>query len=201
MAEAPPPRSSLAALAGALAAGSPAVADGVALAERASHMRLALRLDPAAAGAREAVCAVLGLAPPLAPNTAAAADGRAILWLGPDEWLVTGPSDERAAVARALQEALAGHHHALTDVSAQSAVLVLSGGRVREVLAKGCRLDLHARSFAPGACAQTTLAKAQVLLYRPGAAPTCEIAVRNSFAVYLVTWLLDAMAEYRGGAP
>ena len=201
MAEAPPPRSPLAALAGALAAGSPAVADGVALAERASHMRLALRLDPAAAGAREAVCAVLGLAPPLAPNTAAAADGRAILWLGPDEWLVTGPSDERAAVARALQEALAGHHHALTDVSAQSTVLVLSGGRAREVLAKGCRLDLHARSFASGACAQTTLAKAQVLLYRPGAAPTCEIAVRNSFAVHLVTWLLDAMAEYRGGAP
>lgn len=200
MAEAPPPRSPLAALAGALAAGPPAGAAGVALAERVPHMRLALRLDPAA-GAREAVCAVLGLAPPLAPNTAAAADGRAILWLGPDEWLVTGPSDERAAVTRALQEALAGHHHALTDVSAQSAVLVLSGGRAREVLAKGCRLDLHARSFAPGAYAQTTLAKAQVLLYRPGAAPTCEIAVRNSFAVYLVAWLLDAMAEYRGGAP
>ena len=27
--------------------------------------------------------------------------------------------------------------------------------------------------------------------------PTYEITVRNSFAHYLATWLLDAMAEYR----
>ncbi len=208
MAEAPPPRSPLAALAGARLAAAAAGAEDVAhagaeevsLAERGPHMRLALRLEPEAAGARDAVRAVLGLAPPLAPNTAAAAAGRAVLWLGPDEWLATGPFDERSPRARALREALAGHHHAVTDVSAQSAVLVLSGGRAREVLAKGCRLDLHPRSFAPGACAQTTLAKAQVLLYRPGAPPAYEIAVRNSFAVYLATWLLDAMAEYRDGA-
>lgn len=199
MAEALPPRSPLAALAGALPAGSDA--EGVTLAARGPHMRLALRFDPAAEDARDAVRAVLGLAPPLAPNTGAAAAGRAVLWLGPDEWLATGPLDEGAARARALREALAGHHHAVTDVSAQSAVLVLSGARAREVLAKGCRLDLHARSFAPGACAQTTLAKAQVLLHRPGAPPVYEIAVRNSFAVYLATWLLDAMAEYRDGAP
>ena len=35
---------------------------------------------------------------------------------------------------------------------------------------------------------------------RPGAPPAYEIAVRNSFAVYLATWLLDAMAVYWGGA-
>ena len=109
MAEAPPPRSPLAALAGArpaaAAAGAEDVAhagaEDVALAERGPHMRLALRLEPAVAGARDAVRAVLGLAPPLAPNTAAAAAGRAVLWLGPDEWLATGPFDERATRARA----------------------------------------------------------------------------------------------------
>ena len=61
MAEAPPPRSPLAALADTLpaaaAAGAEDVAhagaEGVALAERGPHMRLALRLEPAAAGARD----------------------------------------------------------------------------------------------------------------------------------------------------
>ena len=62
---------------------------------------------------------------------------------------------------------------------------------------KGCRLDLHPRAFAPGACMQTALARAQVILHQSDDAPTYEITVRNSFAVYFATWLLDAMAQYR----
>ena len=77
------------------------------------------------------------------------------------------------------------------------ATLALSGARAREVLMKGCRLDLHPRAFAPGACMQTALAKANVILHRTGDEPAYEITVRNSFSVYLATWLLDAMAEYR----
>ena len=77
------------------------------------------------------------------------------------------------------------------------ATLALSGPRAREVLMKGCRLDLHPRAFKPGGCMQTALARAQAILHRTDDAPTYEITVRNSFSVYLATWLLDAMAEYR----
>ena len=77
------------------------------------------------------------------------------------------------------------------------ATLALSGPRAREVLMKGCRLDLHPRAFTPGTCVQTALAKANVILHQTDDAPSYEITVRNSFSVYLATWLLDAMAEYR----
>ncbi|MCY4405074.1 MAG: hypothetical protein OXC15_01800 [Rhodospirillaceae bacterium] len=195
MAEAPAPRSALAALADALAG---ARADGVTLADQPARVRLNLRLDPEDAEALTAAGAALGGSLPRTPNTAAATiNGWTLLWLGPDEWLVTGPAGDGAGLEEALQARLDGHHHALTDVSAMYATLALSGPRAREVLMKGCRLDLHPRTFGPGTCIQTSLARGHVILHQTDDAPSYEITVRNSFSAYLATWLLDAMAEYR----
>ena len=195
MAEAPAPRSPLAALADTLAE---AGAGDAVLAERADRARLNLRLDPEDADALTAAGAALGGALPLAPNTATTtAGGWSLLWLGPDEWLATGPAAGGGALADALGSALESKHHALGDVSAMYATLALSGPRAREVLMKGCRLDLHSRAFSAGTCVQTALAKANVILHQTDDAPAYEITVRNSFAHYLATWLLDAMAEYR----
>ena len=195
MAEAPAPRSPLAGLADAI---GETRADGVVLEERPARTRLNLRLDPEDADALTAAGAALGGALPREPNTTAATvDGWTVLWLGPDEWLVCGPAVEGAALQDALGAALAGRHHAVCDVGAMYATLALSGPRAREVLMKGCRLDLHPRAFKPGGCMQTALARAQAILHHTDDAPTYEITVRNSFSVYLATWLLDAMAEYR----
>ncbi len=59
------------------------------------------------------------------------------------------------------------------------------------MLAQGCSLDLD--RLAPGGCAQTLLARAQVLLYRVDAG-TFGILVRPSFTPYLREWLQDALA-------
>ena len=195
MAEPPAPRSPLAGIADALAA---ARADGVTLAERPTRARLNLRLDPEDADTLTAAGATLGGSLPRTPNTVATTvNGKSLLWLGPDEWLLTGPAEEGAALEEALRDRLDGRHHALTDVSAMYATLALSGPLAREVLMKGCRLDLHPRAFAPGACVQTALARANVILHQTDDAPSYEITVRNSFSVYVASWLLDAMAEYR----
>ncbi|MDE0052412.1 MAG: hypothetical protein OXO52_21725 [Rhodospirillales bacterium] len=195
MVEAPAPQSPLASLADALAG---AGAADVTLAEQVGRARLNLRLDAGDAEALTAAGAVLGGALPLTPNTAAVTvDGCSVLWLGPDEWLVTGPAERGGAIADALRARLVGRHHGLTDVSAMYVTFALSGPRAREVLMKGCRLDLHARAFPAGACVQTALARANVILHRTGDGPAYEITVRNSFAHYLASWLLDAMAEYR----
>ena len=194
MAEAPAPRSPLAGIADALAA---ARADGVTLADRSARARFNLRLDPKDADALTAAGAILGGSLPRTPNTAASTvNGKTLLWLGPDEWLVTGPAAEGAALGDALGVRLDGRHHALTDVSAMYATLALSGPRAREVLMKGCRLDLRPRAFSAGTCVQTALARANVILHQTGDAPAYEITVRNSFAHYLASWLLDAIAEY-----
>ena len=82
-------------------------------------------------------------------------------------------------------------------MSANRTVLELAGPRAREVLTKGCSLDLHPRAFGPGRCAQTALARTQVILEaapRPHGLPASPL-VRRSFAAYLAAWLLDATAE------
>jgi heterotetrameric sarcosine oxidase gamma subunit len=117
--------------------------------------------------------------PPLAPNTFA--DGA--LWLGPDEWLVLGAHEQDYA-----------DQPAAVDVSANRVCLELAGEGAADVLARGCALDLHSSVFPPGRCAQTLLARAQVILYRTDE-HAFRLLVRPSFADYVRAWLRDAGAR------
>jgi sarcosine oxidase subunit gamma len=118
---------------------------------------------------------------PTEPNTWIADAERELLWLGPDEWLVAGEPDASMA------DALAGIHHSLVDVSANRAVLDLLGADRSELLAAGCGLDLHPRSWRHGMCAQTLLGRIPVLLQERTEAT--RVFVRSSFAGSLVGFL------------
>lgn len=121
---------------------------------------------------------------PRDPNTTRPRPGGSILWLGPDEWLVTGGPGTAAAIADAQTRLLAGVPHAVVDVSANRAVLDLAGPGVRDLLSTGCAIDLHPRVWRTGMCAQTVFARAQVILeQRDG---VTRVFVRPSFADYLV---------------
>lgn len=128
----------------------------------------------------------LPFAPPSA-NTVTTWEGRDVLWLGPDGWLVVAEPDEAITIARELQEALAGHHHSVLDVSANRIVLELVDGL--EALSSGCGLDLHPSRWMPGMCAQTLFGGAQVILHQRDERTT-RVFVRPSFAGYLVDRLL-----------
>lgn len=158
--------------------------------------QLDLRGAPDDAGFRAAARGALGFDLPTVPNTVAFGGNLAALWLGPDEWLIAGPFDEVARLAEALKSALQDVRSALVDVSAARTVLELTGPWARDVLEKGCPLDLHPRAFGPGRCAQTVLARAQVVLEQTDETPAYRLFVRASFARYLAHWLADAMAEY-----
>ena len=175
-------------------------ADGPSLCERPFTAKLNLRGDPADAGFRSAVEAALGVPLPVAPNTAAGGGAVTVLWLGPDEWLVSGAAGREAGLAADLRAALGETLCAVTDVTEAQTIIALGGARARAVLRKGCRIDLHPRAFRPGQCAQTALAKAQVLLHQTGDAPDYDIYVDRSFAEYLWLWLDDASLEFRHGA-
>ena len=111
---------------------------------------------------------------PTVPNTMSRYRDGTALWLGPDEWLVVGADAQGV------------------DVSAQYTTIVLTGPAVLDVLAHGCALDLE--RFGPGTCAQTMLARANVILAALSA-DEMRIHVRASFARYLAAWLLDAAQE------
>jgi sarcosine oxidase subunit gamma len=161
--------------------------DGVALPEPARELPFLAQV-----AVRASVPAAVALGLPVAPNTATAD----ALWLGPDEWLLVGAQgSERELAARAL----GGGADSVVEVSAQRAVVELGGPNAADVLAKGCSLDLE-RALAPGRCAQTLLARAQVNLHRPDELERYRIFVGASFATYLAAWLADAAAEYAGTA-
>ena len=139
--------------------------------------------------------AVYGTPLPTTPNTwTPTADGR-LVWLGPDEWLLTSTGTAPHLLEEELREQLRPVGGTAVDVSAQRIGLRISGARAREVLAKGCSIDLHPRAFPAGRSAQTTLGLAGVVLLSLGE-DGFAVLVRSSFAGYLATWLLDASLEY-----
>ena len=145
--------------------------------------QVSLRLDPALADR-------VPFPLPLAPNNAWEDGPRAALWLGPDEWLVLGPANAGAEIAAVIDAALDGLHRSVIDLSANRVAIELGGPGRFDLLSKGCSIDLHPLVWTAGMCAQTLLAKTQVVLHER--ADTTGLLVRSSFADYLVDWLLAA---------
>lgn len=168
------------------------------LGERAGLAHINLRGDPGDAGFLAAAEGVLGCALALTPNTFHEADGIRVYWLGPDEWLVVASGEEddlEDKLADALRAAFAGRHTAVTAVGHGQTMLVIGGREARHLLAQGCPLDLHERSFGIGRCAQSHLVKAGVTLAQVSAEPVFELIVRRSFADYVWKWLQHTAGE------
>ena len=180
-----------------------AAADGrtddaaVTIAERPFLGHLNLRGNPEDAAFTSAAESVLGFDLPTKPNTTAANDDLLALWLGPDEWHVVTPPAAQTPLLDSLKAAFDGMHFAVTDVTGGQTVITVSGPRACDVLSKGCPLDLHPTVFKPTHCAQTLLAKANVIIHCvDDSPPTFELIVRRSFAEYTSSWLYDAALEY-----
>jgi sarcosine oxidase subunit gamma len=116
---------------------------------------------------------------------------RAALWLGPDEWLLLAPEADAAVVAPALTAALSQLPHSLVDVSHRQCAFRVAGPQAASLLAAGCPLDLDAGAFPPGMCTRTTLAKAQIVLWRTGA-EAFRVEAWRSFAAYVSQFLVEA---------
>lgn len=156
-----------------------------------------LRLDPADVAARTAVESIVGPLP-TEPNTVQGGSDAAVLWLGPDEWLIVDPTVQAAALEAQIRDALAAAPEAavaIVDVSANRTTLELARPDAADILASGCSLDLHPRAFGPGRCSQTLVGRAGVILWQTADAPrpTYRLLVRPSFAAYLGAWLMDAI--------
>ncbi len=147
-----------------------------------------LRVPPDSPAAGR-IADALGAALP-APNTVASG-AHTVLWLGPDEWLVVGEGAKEL-----LDRAVGPDFASVVDVSANRTTFELSASWARDLLEKGMSIDLHPRVFGPGRCAQTLLARAQVIVQQVDDRPTYHVLVRGSFAPYLAAWLADAASEF-----
>ncbi|MFD5475403.1 sarcosine oxidase subunit gamma [Streptomyces sp. NPDC127105] len=168
---------------------------GVSLTEWPFITMVSLRVDPASAAAGR-IGSVLGAPLPDHCGQTAQSGPHTAVWLGPDEWLVLSQGDGPVLAAELL-DALAGDPGSVVDVSANRTTLELSGPSARQVLEKGCVLDVHPRSFGPGRAVSTQVGPVPVVLWQTGDT-TYRLFPRSSFADYLARWLIDAMSEYQG---
>ncbi|HET7200407.1 MAG TPA: sarcosine oxidase subunit gamma family protein [Burkholderiales bacterium] len=121
-------------------------------------------------------------------------DGRAMLWLGPDERLLIGPADADSEMLRLLQHALAGMDHSLVEVSHAQTAIEVSGPGAPAALNIGCPLDLDPASFPVDMCTRTVFAKAQIVMWRTGP-ETFRVETARSFAPYVTELLALAARE------
>ena len=167
-------------------------ADVIVITDLSDCGKLNLRCKPAASSL---LIKYLGSPLPEAPNTVSKNGDRRILWLGPDEFLVLVKAGEDDTLSTIIGVALANQHHAATIVTDGLSCIQLDGTAVRDLLAKGCALDLHPTKFTEGMCAQSLLATVGVTIFCDGAT-SVRLICRTSFLDYVIAWLKDAASEY-----
>jgi len=159
--------------------------------------RCILQADPAAL---ELAARALGLGADVGAGGGVAHATGALLWLGPDERLLLGNTDEPSsstlapALAATLAPALDGLTYSLIDVSHRQIGLRLRAPFAAALLNCACPQDLDAEAFPPGLCSRTLYGKAEIVLWRLEV-EEFRIEVWRSYADYLTESLVEAAKD------
>lgn len=123
----------------------------------------------------------------------AAARTTLVLGVRPERWLLlSAPALPGVALAN-WRVPCAGCAAAI-ELSSALTALHLAGPAVPDVLARGCRLDLHPAAFVPGSAAATSMAQVPVLL---AALPAGWLLLTpSSTARHLRDWLAATAAPF-----
>jgi sarcosine oxidase subunit gamma len=147
-----------------------------------------------AALAPSAVTEVLGGAWPQKTGTFAGG-GVDTICVGPTDWLVLAADLDPIPLLRRLDALFQGSTFRATNVSQTLIRVQIEGSEVRDLLAKGCALDLDPRHFPPGRSARTRFADMPVIVRCIGQS-TFECIVALSYTDYFLSWLGDAALEF-----
>lgn len=126
--------------------------------------------------------------------TAAALSGDTAQWAGPDQYFVVAQGRGEGALYRELKAALDG----IASVSDQShgrVIIRIEGPKVRNVLAKGTPVDLHADEFPAGKSALTQMAHVGVHMTRVGE-DAFELSVFRGFSESFWEWITEQAEEF-----
>lgn len=167
------------------------MADLITYAVLPTAARLILQGNAAA----ETAGSVLESTLPTEPCTSSGAGNVAVLWLGPDEWLILDQSTSDAQPLREkLEHGLHGFAHSLVDISQRQVGIAVAGANAGLALNAYVPIDLDVEAFPVGTCTRTVFEKCEIVLWRR-ADDQFYLETGRSFVPY-VTSLLDlATAE------
>lgn len=135
------------------------------VAEAGLRGMITVRGDLGSAAMKKAVKAATGTAVPAARRIVTG-DGRAAAWMSPDELLILVPYESARETVAALENALAGTHHLVADVSDARAVFTIAGAAADQVLMKLCPVDIA--TLAEGEIRRTRAAQVAAAFWRSG---------------------------------
>jgi sarcosine oxidase subunit gamma len=119
-----------------------------------------------------------------------------VLCVGPQEWLLVSQERDAASMCERLEGDLARQGLMLADLTDGLTTFEVRGPAARELLTKGCGLDLHPRRFPVGRCARTRFAQILLTVACVDEPQRFELYVGRSYAHYLHTWIIDAATEF-----
>lgn len=138
----------------------------------------------------------LGVDLPTAPMTSANKGTIRVFWIAFDEWLIWTAKDSETALIAKLRAALTDiPRTAVTDLSDYYSIIRVTGALSRDLLAKGCPLDLHPDVFPEGQATGCGFHQATLFVTRVEA-DTFDVMIRWSFADYLWEYFIDGAREW-----
>ena len=136
----------------------------------------------------------LNLVLPIEPNVRIFNNNISIMWLGPNEWLVITPENEKDGIISLLKSNLNPQKTAITDVSFNRVVLRLEGEKVFTLLSKFLVANLEKILKTNFSVAQTIFLKIPVLFVRNNTdeEPTSlDLHLNRSHTNYIYELLVD----------
>lgn len=119
-----------------------------------------------------------------------------VLCLAPGQWLLVSDEQSASSIAERGAADLAAQGAVLVDMTDGIGVLDISGPLARDVLSKGCGLDLRPHAFPVGRCARTRFAQMAAIIDHVDDASSFRLYVARSYLRYLADWIEDAAVEF-----
>jgi len=173
------------------------VAETVHVSKCAPRGMIAARGDLSDPSFQQAVSSVLDSDLPGNRQVVASKHGL-IVWMSPDELLVTCDYDQTDGVIADLSKALAEQHHLATNVSDARATFAIQGAAWRDVLAKGMPVDFRPQSFGEGQVRRSRLGQVAAAIWMTGV-DRVELVCFRSVGDFVEEWL--QMAAQDGSLP
>lgn len=109
--------------------------------------------------------------------------------VSPAQWLIVSSRQGVKDFAGSIKTKLKRNGY-ISQQSDARVIFSLSGSKAKELMQKGCRLDLHPSATPSNWCAQTVMAQVGTILHKVDDAPTFDVFVYSGYAEDFAQWLL-----------
>jgi len=128
------------------------------------------------------------------PGLCSANGDLTLMPLAPGQWMAISQKSPAPKLAD-LEKKIGKLGYASQQTDARICIRV-SGPKARELMSRGCRLDLHPDVTGKGFCAQTPMAQVGVLLNQVDDMPVYDLYLYSGFARSFWHWLEQTAAQF-----